>query len=199
MSPATISVAVEGLPDEAVARRLIRHVGAEPGPVYGKLGKPHLRERITGYNHAARHAPWLVMVDLDQEADCAPPLRAAWLRDPAPRLCFRVAVRAVEAWLMADAVALAAFLGVTVRRVPADPESISDPKQVMVSLARASRRRSIREDMVPREGSGRGVGPVYTSRLSEFASLHWRPVEAALRSDSLRRAIACLQRLAQNL
>jgi hypothetical protein len=31
--------AVEGLVDEAVVRRLIRHVGAEPGPIYGKNGK----------------------------------------------------------------------------------------------------------------------------------------------------------------
>ena len=71
-----ISAAVEGYTDEAVVRRLIRHVGAEPGPVYRRKGKPDLRSRVEGYNRAARRAPWLILVDLDQDAPCAPPLRS---------------------------------------------------------------------------------------------------------------------------
>lgn len=51
-----ISAAVEGLVDEAVARRLIIHAGARPGPVYGRQGKPFLRQKIAGYNNAARRA-----------------------------------------------------------------------------------------------------------------------------------------------
>ncbi|MGH9893058.1 MAG: hypothetical protein ACREA0_13910 [bacterium] len=30
-----------------LARRMILEVGAQPGPIYGKNGKRHLRERIT--------------------------------------------------------------------------------------------------------------------------------------------------------
>lgn len=191
-----ISAAVEGVTDEAVVRKLIIHVGAEPGTVYGKKGKPHLRSQIDGYNNAARHAPWMVLVDLDHEADCAPPLCTDWLAASAPRLCFRVAVRAVEAWLMADAEALATFLSVARGKVPSDPEGLAAPKETLVNLARASRKREIREDMVPRQGSGRAIGPAYASRLIEFVSSHWRPAEAAHRADSLRRAIACLKHLA---
>jgi hypothetical protein len=41
--PVIISAAVEGLVDEAVARRLIAHAGAGAGPVYGKnLSTLHL-------------------------------------------------------------------------------------------------------------------------------------------------------------
>ena len=54
----------------------------------------------------------------------------------------------------------------------------------------------IRDDMVPREGSGRSIGPAYVSRIIEFALSHWRPAEASHRSESLRRAIACLNNLA---
>lgn len=194
--PTVISAAVEGITDEAVVRKLITHVGAEPGTVYGKKGKPHLRSQVDGYNSAARHAPWVVLVDLDHEAGCAPHLCAGWLAAPAPRLCFRVAVRAVEAWLMADTEALARFLSVGRKKVPGDPEGLADPKEALVNLARESRKREIREDMVPRQGSGRAVGPAYASRLIEFVSSHWRPAEAADRADSLRRAIACLERLA---
>jgi ribosomal protein L25 (general stress protein Ctc) len=42
-SPPVIAAAVEGIVDEAVARRLIREAGGIPGPVYGKNGKQHLR------------------------------------------------------------------------------------------------------------------------------------------------------------
>jgi hypothetical protein len=195
MDGTAVSVAVEGIVDEAVARRLVCSAGAHLGPVYGKQGKPHLQQRISGYNAAANHSPWLVLVDLDRDHDCAPPLRAAWLPKLAPHLCFRIAVRAVEAWLLADRERIAAFLAVALRRVPADPEMLSNPKTTMVDLARASRRRDIREDMVPKDGSGRPIGPAYPSRLIEFASSSWRPDVAARHADSLRRAIDCLKRL----
>lgn len=191
-----ISAAVEGVVDEAVVRRLIVHAGGTAGAVYGKNGKNALREKINGYNNAARRTPWIVLVDLDREADCAPPLREAWLPEPAPSLCFRVAVREIEAWLMADASTLASFLGVPQSRVPRDPEDVDHPKRAMIDLARHSRRRVIREDMVPRAGSGRQVGPAYSSRLMEYVGKRWRPEVAARHAGSLRRAIVCLERLA---
>lgn len=191
----TISAAVEGSLDEAVVDRLIRHVGHEPGTVYGKNGKLFLRDRIGGYNNAAHHTPWVVLIDLDTEAECAPLVRKAWLQNPAPRMCFRVVVRAIESWLMADAERLAAFIGVARNKVPADPEGLDNPKQAMVNLARQSRRRDVRQDMVPREGSGRAGGPAYTSRLIEYATDRWRPDDAAARANSLRRTLNCLRRL----
>lgn len=191
-----ISAAVEGSTDEAVVRNLIHHVGAVPGKVYVQRGKGNLRQRINGFSHAARVSPWLILVDLDQDAPCAAPLCRDWLPHPAPLLCFRVAVRALEAWLMADTDALASYLSINKTRVPADPEAEADPKRTLVNLARRSRRTAIVKDMVPREGSGRSEGPAYASRITEFAENHWRPDVAAERSDSLRRAIACLRRLA---
>jgi hypothetical protein len=168
-----------------------------PGLVYGKQGKPHLRERVSGYNNAARHVPWLILVDLDRDADCAPPFAAQWLPRPAPLLCFRVVVRAVEAWLLADVETLSGFLGVARSRIPTHPEALDDPKAALVNLARASRRTAVRKDMVPREGSGRPVGPAYSSRLIEYVVNHWRPDVAAARAESLDRAIRCLRRLAE--
>lgn len=190
-----ISAAVEGIVDEAVVRKLIAHADATPGDVYGRQGKSFLRQKIVSYNNAAQRMPWIVLVDLDRDHDCAPPLRIAWLPQLAPYLCFRVAVREVEAWLLADRERLAQFLRVARKKLPPDPEALDDPKTTMVNLARVSRRRDIREDMVPRPGSGRQVGPAYSSRLIEFASGDWRPDVAADRADSLRRAMRCLNRL----
>jgi len=169
-----------------------------PGQVYGKNGKASVKESIRGYNHSARHRPWIVLVDLDHDADCAPELCAKWLPDRAPKMCFRVAVREVEAWLLADREPLAAFLSVPMNRFPANPESEHDPKQVLVSLAAGSRRKRIREDIAPRPGSGRSVGPAYTSCLIEFVSTPhsgWRPEVAGKRSDSLRRCVLSLQNM----
>lgn len=191
-----VSAAVEGDTDAAVARKLIRSVGAEPANVYVTEGKPNLRSRVAAYNHAAHRAPWLILADLDQDASCAPSLRDQWVPNAAPMLCLRFAVRSVEAWLMADAAAFATFLGVPVTKVPSDPEAELDPKRTLVNVARQSRRTAIVKDMVPRQGGGRTVGPAYVSRIIEFVAGDWRPDVAAQRSDSLRRAIACLGRFA---
>ena len=192
-----INVAVEGPLDEAVAHKLITLVGGAVGNVFGREGKPNLRQRIGGFNNAARHAPWLVLVDLDNDAECAPSLRDAWLPDPTSNLCFRFAVREVEAWLMADAKTLASHLGVSLNRISRTPERVNHPKDEMVNLGRRSRRGDVREDMVPRQESGRRVGPAYASRLIEYVKNKWRPEVAARRSESLHRAILCLKRLVQ--
>lgn len=200
LQPPEISGAVEGLLDEAVLRRVIEHVGARPGPVHGKNGKPFLRKRLPGYNQAAYRAPWLVLVDLDQDENCAPPFVASWLPQTAPYMCLRVVVREVESWLFADRERLARFLRVRLSRVPEEPEAVAYPKRVMVDVARFSRSRDIREDMVPRPGSGRTVGPNYTARLIQFvteARAGWRPEIAAQRSDSLAGCLRCISGLAQ--
>jgi hypothetical protein len=186
-SPVVFSVAVEGFVDEAVLRRLLQDVGVAAPIVYGNKGKSDLLQRLRGYNQAASFRPWIVLVDLDQDFECAPPFRDQWLPNPAPHMCFRVAVREVESWLLADQERLAAFLSVPVSRIPTAPEAVDFPKRVMVDLARRSRRRAIREDMVPRPGSGRTVGSAYASRLAEFVRSAWRPEVAAAHSDSLRR------------
>ena len=196
--PGYITAAVEGIIDEAVAAKLISHVGGKIGPVYGKQGKPYLRQQLSRYNNAARHAPWFMLIDLDLDADCAPPICRAWLGNPNLLACFRVAVRETEAWLLADPQSLAQFLSVSSARIPAQPESLNDPKMEMVNLARNSRRKAIREDMVPRVGSGRSVGPAYSSRVIEYIVKSWRPDVAATHADSLARTIRALRRLVES-
>jgi hypothetical protein len=186
-TPIAFSAAVEGPTDEAVLRRIVEHLGATLGAVYGKTGKATLLKQLRSYNQAAQFWPWIVLVDLDQDAECAPPARVEWLSDPAPLMCFRIAVREVESWLLADRETLADFLGVALSRIPTSPEKLDDPKAALVNLARASRRRDIRVDMVPRPESGRSEGPAYTSRLIEYAQGSWRPDIAAEHADSLQR------------
>ena len=197
--PVVISGAVEGPLDEAMLKRLITHAGARPGPVYGKKGKAQLLGKLGGYNQAAQFTPWAVLVDLDQDADCPPPVRGVWLPQPAVKMCFRIVVRAIEAWLFADQQRLARFLAVSVNQIPTNPEAVPSPKDALAQLAQTSRRREIRGDIAPRPGSGRRVGPSYSSRLIQFVEDEhwgWRPEVAEQSSASLKRCLCCLRRLA---
>jgi hypothetical protein len=195
--PAAISGAVEGIVDQAVFERLVESVGAEVGNVFPKGGKARLLAKIRGFNQAARFGPWLVLVDLDRE-ECAPPFRRRFLRSVAPNMAFRVAVHAVEAWLLADRRRIATWLDVPLGLVPARPEALPDPKLAVVNLARRSRSRDVRVEMVPRDGSGRNVGALYPSRVGEFVrdkERGWRPEVAACSSDSLDRCLRDLRRI----
>ena len=195
--PAAISGAVEGILDQAVFERLVASVGADVGNVFPTGGKARLLAKVQGFNKAARFGPWLVLVDLDRE-ECAPPFRRRFLRSVAPNMAFRVAVRAVEAWLLADRQRIAAWLEVPLGLVAARPEELPDPKLEIVNLGRRSRSRRVRDDMVPRDGSGRKVGARYPSQLIEFVrdERHgWRPEVAARSSDSLDRCLRDLRRI----
>lgn len=189
-----ISVATEGPTDAAVARVLLRACGLDVGAEHGGMGKDRLDQRLPGYNRAASFAPWVVLRDLDQDAPCAPVLVTRLLPRPASRMVFRVAVRKVEAWLLADHEGMSRFLGVPPASFPSSPDSRIDPKHDLVGLARKGRR-ELRADMAPRPGHVVKVGPAYTSRLIEFAERHWNPERAAKRSDSLRRCLVALRRL----
>jgi len=187
-----IASAVEGIVDEAIIGRLIAHIGGESGAVYGKAGKQPLLDRLAGYNHAAQHAPWAVLVDLDSDYACAPDAVRVWLPIPAALMRFRVAVREAEAWLLADRASVARYLSISAALVPRDPDAIPDAKQAFVDLARRSRNRAVRDDMVPRAGSGRQVGAGYAGRAIEFITSSWQPDTAATASPSLNRCVAAL-------
>jgi len=187
-----ISCAVEGVIDEAVLNRLAPEIGIKIGAVYRKGGKSYLEKQIEGFNNAARYSPWIVLVDLDRDAECAPPLREKWLPSPATYKCFRIAVRAVEAWLLADIEKISAFLCVPQSSIPSHPEELEDPKRQLIDIAARSRKRIIRQEMVPRPNSGVKVGPGYTSLLIEYIQERWRPSIAARRAPSLN---SCIKRL----
>jgi len=160
-------------------------------------GKPNLRRALTGYNDAAQGDPWLVLVDLDQEFDCASALVTDWLPHPNHYMRFRVVVRQVESWLLADGDRFSQFFSVRRSAIPALPDNLPDSKAALLSLVATSTRRAIREDMTPRPRSGRRVGPAYTSRLIEFVTREtegWRPEIAAASSPSLA---SCMERLTQ--
>jgi len=195
-SAVVFTCAVEGKTDAAVLRRLVSEAGAELGDIYEGKGRSWVLKRLPGYNAAAQHQPWIALIDLDSD-NCAPSLKKVSLPEPAPLMCFRVAVREIEAWLLADREALAQFFAVDLTKIDLNPDRLHDPKEALVSLARYSRKAAIRREMVPAPGVKGRIGPGYTSRLIDFIQGPWRPEIAAESSDSLRRCRLRLRELAQ--
>ncbi len=197
MSPITVSLAVEGMLDEIVLRQLLKQSGKEfeVTACYGRRGKDHLRQNIVRFNHAAVHKPFIVLTDLDGE-DCPPGLIGRWLPDGQhSNLVLRIAVREVESWLLADAARFADFLGVRADRLPEWPDMTPDPKAFTVNLAQHSRRRDIREDIVPAFGTTAQVGRNYVGRLMEFATTSWQIDKTVCRrSPSLNKAMTAVER-----
>jgi hypothetical protein len=198
MSEIPVSLATEDELSEAVLRQLIQHIGAGycVGGTYRRGGNGYLRKTIQGWNRAARSMPIVILTDLDLEP-CPMALLNSWLPEPKhPNLVFRVAVREVEAWLLADSQALAAYLKVPEQLLPSEPERSLDPKGALVTAARRSRSREIRDCIVPRNDSTAKQGREYNSCLCRFVTKIWDIDAASTRSESLRRAVARLSSFA---
>jgi hypothetical protein len=175
--------------------RLLDELGMTLGPTFGRRGSGYLLTRIVGFNRAAAYSPWIVLFDLDRH-ECPPRRISEILPTPSDFMCLRIAVRSIESWLLADPERLAPYLGIRRSAIPADPDGLPNPKDSMVQLARASSRALVRQEMVPRPGSGFATGSAYTARLISFVSDRdggWRPSVAAAKSDSLGRCIRAIE------
>lgn len=194
MTAIPIDLAVEDELSDAVLRRLLKEAKQDfaVGTTYRDRGYGYLKRTIPGWNRAAKGKPILVLTDLDQH-DCAPALVQAWLPDGRhPNLIFRIAVREVESWVLADRVGLARFLRCPQRLLPEAPESLPDPKVALIDAASKSTSRELREDIVPRRGSTAKIGRGYNLALTRFVRDQWNVAEAVSRAPSLARAAARL-------
>lgn len=192
MTPIPINLVVEDELSEAVARKLLR-TGVQSYAVrvvYSRGGYGYIKKNIRGFNNAAKGTPWLILTDLDA-GECPASMIDRWFGPASlePNLLFRVAVREVEAWLLAHRSAFAEFVGVREGLVPQDVEQIDDPKKKLIDIVRRSRRKRLREDIVPPQHSTREQGPDYNGRLVRFVEGHWDPRDCAKTSRSLEKAI----------
>jgi hypothetical protein len=189
-TPIPINLAVEDVLSEALLRKILQ-CSERPfavGTVYARGGNGYIKKLIAGLNHAAKGTPFLVLTDLDN-SECAPKLIGEWLKTPCHcNLIFRVAVREVEGWVLADRDAFATFFRVDSRQIPEDTDAIKDPKAFLVKLVRGSRQGNLRRDVVPPPGSTSQVGPNYNGCLSSFVGSKWDASRASRHSRSLARA-----------
>ena len=192
----SLTVAYEGDTDLPVIKKLAADARLEISAPIDCQGKHYLDAQLPRWNDAAQRTPWFVLRDLDRDAACAGAFVRGAKVQPSPWMCFRIAVRAIESWLMADAEAFSEYFHVGIERLPVAPDGELDPTQTLLNVVRSSRKPSIRNDVLPRPGRSSKVGQLYESRIIEFGEIHWDVKRATKRSPSLARARDRLRELA---
>lgn len=183
-----IAVATEEQLSEAIALRLISEIPTPHHVTFklGNKGNGYLRSRMSSWYQMAQQQVMVVLTDLDR-ANCVVEFRDQWLTNvPPDRLVFRVAVREVESWVLADHVAMRALIGAK-GVLPIAPDELPDPKQALLGLAKRAPKQ-VREDLLKTIDGKLAQGLGYNARLKEWVNSQWSPHRAAERSPSLARA-----------
>lgn len=205
MSPSIeVDYSGEGRVDAVVARRLIRAAGHVPGRDFVSnrphKGKDALDLSLRGLNAGVRYGnPILALRDLDSDAPCGGALLQELCRTRLaatlhPALVLRVAVRAVEAWLLADAAGFSAASGVPRAKVPTHPEELTRPKDEMRDLLCRYGNRDTLAALQMRRRDERPTDQVLAGWTVGFVDEGW-DVEAAERSARVPSLSRCLARL----
>lgn len=191
-----IALATEDALSEAVGQRLINELSlpVQIEPLLRKNGFGYLQSKMSNWCQLAQQQPVVIITDLDKLA-CPKTLLDAWYGKLArpENLIIRIAVREVESWLLADHKAMRNLLGEK-GKLPAEPDTLFDPKQQLLKLA-LSAKRDIRADLVKKTGSVASQGIGYNARLTEMVANDWSPERAAQLSPSLRKARCRLNQL----
>jgi len=200
-----IRIAFEDQLSEFVIRKLFSHLSLNFQIVclnknYSRTGFGYIKDSINKWNSADDSLLFFVLTDLDKY-NCAPELIQGWIKNPIrSNLFFRVAVREVEAWLLADDDNFSKYTGLDfdfIEKETRDVEKITDPKEKLLSLVKRSKKRELITDIVREESSQLKQGPAYNTRLQEYLDHHWDINKARLKSDSLDRALKALEQLQQ--
>lgn len=196
----TVYLAAEDLPGLAIGRLLIART--KTLKVYREEnanGFGTLRNKSANFhNMATRGFPVLIIADLDMNP-CPSGLQRKWLGcSPHEHFLFRIAVREIESWLLADREGIAELLKINPQSIPANPEALDDPKAELLNLAKKSSRK-IQEALLPPRGSKARIGPEYNSTITDYVNTRWNMQAAATRAPSLKRAIAAVEGLAEKV
>jgi len=140
----------------ALGRRLVQeHEALSIWRAINARGCGTIRQDIQKYNAMAQNGcPVFALTDLDSCACCRLFLDK-WFggrHGPHQNLLFRICVREVEAWLMADPGPLSHLLRLPAKRFPAQPEILDDPKRFLLNLAIHAPAR-VRKGLLPAPGS----------------------------------------------
>lgn len=195
-----VALATEDELSEVVGQKLVNDAGADLTVtlLLRRGGSGYLKSKMRNFCELARRMPVLLLTDLDTE-QCPATLIGVWSRNNVvpDRFLFRVAVRQVESWLLADQESIAGLFNIALRRLPGNPDQLPDAKRSLLHLASLAPRR-VREELLAEQGSTASQGLGYNTILRDFVNNRWDPARAATRSDSLKRARTRLAELAAN-
>ncbi len=188
-------VVYEGDTDLPYLRKLADDAGLPVTSDIDAGGKGNIDRELLKYCAMGRSFPLLVVRDLDHDDECPGAFVAALRLRPTRWFRFRLAVRELESWILADADGLSRFLRVDAKWLPRQPDAEEDPTLTLLKVAQRAPA-TIRRALLPRSGDASVVGPLYEAKLIEFGERSWDVARAARRSPSLRRARTALRALA---
>ena len=183
---------VEDVLLEEAGKRIVRELNSNLriDAVMGKRGFDYLKTSVPKIRRSAPKVRFLVLFDADRLGNVCPAefISHSFGQLKPASICIRFAVLEVENWLIADRENLSHFLDVSRNKISPLGDKLVDAKEHIVSIARHSRNRSIKSDIVPDINHSTAVGPAYNDRLSEFIRYHWDVISACGNSESLKRA-----------
>jgi hypothetical protein len=186
---------------EVVMQKISKKIWADVELTYitiGKRGKGYIKNRINQFNNPNNPLPFFILTDLDANT-CAPQLISKWLKGPCRlNLLFRIAVREVGSWLLADTKGISKYLNLDHNYIKKEvniADNLSHPKEKLIVLVERSKKREIKKDIVRIKENRYKQGPAYNSRLIEYVEEFWDIEKATCKSDSLNRTIKALQKL----
>ena len=197
-----VQIIAEDLVLESIARRIIKLFSGKYAikmPPITVGGRGEIKVNVKKYNRAAdnNRKIYLVLFDMDYLPDMSKCPESEIKRmlgnmQKSTYLLLRAAVAESENWLIADWDSLCNFLSCPRSKLKrCKPDDTSDAKQTILKLARASRKRDIREGMVNSQNPNR-QGKGYNYLMMKFISEKWNPDEAKKHSKSLKRTITRL-------
>jgi len=202
-----IPYVVEGFVDVTVVRKMYQAVGllvSKHRPSLRAGGQSQVIDHVQQHLAIKPGKQLVAFVDLDDittkgKYKCARELRERnGLVGIDRQVCFRVAVREAEAWLLADRDKIMEFLAVddnaAYRRiVGSSPDDIPDPKLALCQLAALSSNPNVVSDVRLTPSGSEAMG--YRLAMLEYARSYWRPKIATANSRSLRCAVRRLEQL----
>ncbi|MCC5931299.1 MAG: DUF4276 family protein [Cyclobacteriaceae bacterium] len=160
---------------------------------YHGNGYGYIKKNIDGFNQASAAIPFFVLTDLDNYI-CPTALMTDWFKNPMHQnLIFRIAIREVESWILADYHAFAQFTGLSEQIIPKNPDNLRDPKKTIIDLIKRCKKRELREDIIPINNNA-SIGPNYNERLIDYILNFWNLHVARRNSESLNRTCLNLEK-----
>ena len=205
MTVAVVSALAEGPMDGAALRKVASTCGIEIPATKLKIAGSNQRfwKSAKKYNHAASqignsNSIFLGLGDQENPNNCSPGQLSEQLGIRSDFFIIRLSERMLENWLLSDISSLAKFLKIKEDLVRKEiyKQTNVHPKDIVVSLARRSKVREIKADVVPKQGSKGRVGKGYTAVMTRFIEDFWNPDAASVENRSLEKALLAIRRIA---
>ena len=199
---------VEDQPSADVAKKLVEYRNANHEHMFlfrdgfplVKHGFGDIKNMIPSFLNMSRSGIYtFIITDLDSRV-CVGRLIRDWFgiandkTNLIPKeLVFRVAVREIESWILADRKEWADFIDIPERNFQEFPDDLEDPKRFLLNVLRKKGKKKFHKEMLPRGDAH--IGPRYNEILCDFIKNRWSPSRAADNSPSLKRALDALGKI----